>query len=98
MLEIFVHMILSQIDISLQFLFSILHYVLTWTQKYPPKIDLDISMVYFRGIISKRGATVCVFLHRLNLLECFRYSLIVPLISSWDLEHRYKHEFLRDIA
>ena len=52
MLEIFVHMILRQIDISLQFLFSILHYVLTWTQKYPPKIDLDISMVYFRGIIS----------------------------------------------
>jgi len=31
MLEIFVHMILRQIDISLQFLFSILHYVLTWT-------------------------------------------------------------------
>ena len=45
--------------VSLQFLFSILHYVLTWTQKYPPKIDLDISMVYFRGIISD-AAPLCL--------------------------------------
>ena len=68
-------MILHQIDISLQFLFSILHYVLTWTQKYPPKIDLDISMVYFRGIISMFGALFVCNNRSSTIRMCFDICL-----------------------